>query len=106
MINELNYFCVDNFSIKFNSFLYSYELELKKSKKYKLGIMTDNENTYSDWMIKKDQLVGECSFDRTVEMFDISKLTIDPTRFIKSTENNEHLKEFLSNYGFIFVNNQ
>ena len=82
-----------------NDFDYSLNMFIKYQE-------TDNENTYSDWMIKKDQLVGECSFDRAIEMFDISKLTIDPTRFIKSTENNEHLKEFLSNYGFIFVNNQ
>lgn len=60
-------------------------------------------NSYSEWMIKKKYIQNEDTFKRAIELFDISKIKLVSSRFIKSSGNNDELKQFLERYGFIFV---
>ena len=61
------------------------------------GVIT----SYGDWMIEKKHMDSD-GFKRAIELFDISNITIERHRFIKSDGNNNKLKEFLETYGFIF----
>ena len=66
-------------------------------------IESGENNSYSDWMIEKKYIQNEEVFKRAIEVFDISKTILVPSRFVTSDGNNDELKLFLEIYGFIFV---
>ena len=53
-------------------------------------------------MIKKNHIKDETTFNRAIELFDISNIKLIDSSFVKSRENTEGLKMFLEKFGFIF----
>jgi flap endonuclease-1 len=67
------------------------------------NIIHNKETTYLKWMIENKYIDDENEFIKAVNMFDISKINLSTNNFIKGQENLLELKQFLCNYGFIFV---
>jgi flap endonuclease-1 len=83
-----------NFNLSLNMFIKYIETEC------------DEATSYSSWMIKKNHIKDETSFNRAIELFDISNIKLIDSSFVKSRENTDELKLFLEKFGFIFVNSK
>lgn len=61
-----------------------------------------NDENYIDWVSKNNYIKDTESFVKVLCMFDTSKVVIDRDCMTSSVYDKEHLRELLSEYGFVF----
>jgi len=102
-IKEFQDICIVSGSDYNKSESIDFDLSLNMFIKY-IETECDEASSYSSWMIKKNHIKDETTFNRAIELFDISNIKLIDSSFVKSRENTEGLKMFLEKFGFIFAN--